>query len=471
MRGMTLQKIAQACGGKLIPAGCLNEETEASCVVIDSRKIEENGIFVATKGERADGHSFIGQVFEKGALGVICERIPKENEKAGNFILVKDSLQALKDLARYYKSLFSTPTIGIIGSMGKTSTKEMVAAVLSERYRVLKTEGNFNNEIGVPLTVLRLRDEHEIAVIEMGISTFGEMSRLAEIVRPDSVVFTNIGPCHLEVLQDLDGVYRAKTEVFSYLSGKGRVCLNGDDEKLRATGEVMGKPPLFYGLSPQNDISAKDVVNRELEGTDAVISLEGSEFSVHIPLPGRHTIYNALAAAAAGLCYGLSGEEIQQGIEHVQGLPGRMNPIRTGKYLVVDDCYNANPRSMESALSLLGGTKSGNRTIAILGDMYELGEDSDLLHRELGRYAAGLAVDQLVIAGELSKSMYEAAAEACKEKADGPAISYYADTDALLESLKAENPFQEGDVILVKASHGMHFEKVVALLTEIMIQD
>ena len=331
MRGMTLENIAKACEGELFYAKDADPKElsgkEAVSVVIDSRIAEQGGIFVATKGERVNGHSFIGDVLAKGALGVICEQKPED--QAGNYIVVEDSFVAIKKLAKYYRSQFDIPIVGITGSMGKTSTKEMVAAVLSQKYRVLKTEGNYNNEVGVPLTIFRLRDEHEIAVVEMGISEFGEMSRLSDIVCPDSVVITNIGPCHLEYLNDLDGVFKAKTEVFEYLSGKGAVCLNGDDARLIQVSQVKGKKPVFYGRNALNDIYAYNIEDGGLQGTDASIHTKEGRFKVHIPLPGKHMVDNALAATAVGLFYGLTPEEIRGGIETVKGVSGRLNPIST----------------------------------------------------------------------------------------------------------------------------------------------
>ena len=481
MRGMTLKAIAEAvCGTLYIKKDITSEELEreASSVVIDSRQAEKNGIFVAVKGAKADGHSFIPQVLETGVLGVICQDRPQDEN--GSYIVVKDSLEAIKKLAKYYRSLFDIPVIGIIGSMGKTGTKEMTASVLAEKYRVLKTEGNFNNGAGVPLTLFRLRNEHEIAVIEMGISEFGEMSMLADIVRPDSVVMTNIGPCHLEQLGDLDGVFRAKTEVFDYLSTKGRVFLNGDDIRLRQVKEAGGKPPVFFAVSQREgiDVYADEIVNKQLQGLDALFHIKGpaevydrtenrgverkapdAEFEVHIPLPGEHSVNNALAGCAVGSFYGLSPEEIREGIGKAQGMKGRMNPVRTDKCLIIDDCYNANPNSMKNALTLLARTKAQGqkvRCVAILGDMFELGEQSEQLHREVGRFAVDNGTDLLLIAGENSRAMYE-------EAGDANAL-YYENTDSLIEALKNGDLIRKDDVVLVKASHSMGFERVVEVI-------
>ena len=245
MQGLNINTVAQACNGKIYTVDSNISNKEFTGVEIDSRNIMEGNLFIATQGERVDGHSFIPSVFEKGALAVICEKLPEKMD--GTCILVEDSFQALKDIAKYYRSILDIKVVGVTGSVGKTSTKEVLASVLSERYCVLKTAGNFNNEVGLPLTVLRIRKEHEIAVLEMGISHFGEMERLAEIAHPDVCVITNIGPCHLEFLGDLDGVLKAKTEMFQYLNPNGFACLNGDDAKLMTIQFVNDKKPVFFG--------------------------------------------------------------------------------------------------------------------------------------------------------------------------------------------------------------------------------
>lgn len=246
MKNMTLVSVAESCGGTLHNAGTDWDKTAAG-VVIDSRKVEKDFIFIATKGERVDGHSFIPQVAEKGAMAVVCE---KEPEGVGiPYILVKDSFQALKDIAEYYRKQLSIKVVGITGSVGKTSTKEFVAEVLSQKYKVLKTEGNFNNEVGLPLMVLQIRDEHEVAVLEMGISHFGEMHRLSKIARPDICVMTNIGQCHLEFLGTREGILKAKSEIFDFASKDAAVFVNGDDDMLQTVREVNGKPLVYFGFS------------------------------------------------------------------------------------------------------------------------------------------------------------------------------------------------------------------------------
>ncbi|MCR5302639.1 MAG: UDP-N-acetylmuramoyl-tripeptide--D-alanyl-D-alanine ligase [Lachnospiraceae bacterium] len=461
MRNMTLEAIADAVDGKLENVGRFDLTKEATSVVIDSRQIEEGGIFVATVGERVDGHSFIDQVFKKGALGVICEKLPAKPK--GPCIVVDDSFAAIRKLARYYRNQISLKVVGIVGSVGKTSTKELVASVLAAHYEVLKTEGNFNNEVGVPLTVFKIRDGHEVAVIEMGISKFGEMERLGEIVRPDVVVFTNIGPCHLEYLGDLDGVFKAKTEVIEKMSPSGTLVLNGQDEKLGLIDKELsgGRNIIRYGKeSKRDDVYASNIENLGLDGSRFIANFpDGSHYEMTVPLPGYHMVDNAVAAAAVGFLLGLNLEEIRRGMLSVEALSGRGHIIRTDKYTIVDDCYNANPRSMNAALDTLGYALT--RKVAILGDMYELGDETEKLHADVGDYAASSGVDSLIFVGPLAKHMYKGAMQH-----EGVEIRYYPNRELLLAALSdtTKEILKPGDAILVKASHGMGFSEVVEFL-------
>ena len=312
MKNMTLKNIAQAVGGTLhtemMPVGISADHTEAQCVVHDSRQAVRGGIFIATRGEQVDGHSFIGDVFAAGAIGVICEEAPAQPE--GAYIVVENSFQALKDLAEYYRSQLDIKVVGITGSVGKTSTKEFVASVLSQKYRVLKTEKNYNNEVGLPLTVLQIREDCEVAVLEMGISDFGEMHRLSKIAKPDVCLITNIGQCHLENLGTRDGILKAKTEIFDFMQEGGQICLNGDDDKLVTIREVQGSVPVFFGGGSNNAVYADNYENRGLIGSRARIHMkdfaghDACSFEAEIPLPGEHMLYNALAATAAGMLLG-----------------------------------------------------------------------------------------------------------------------------------------------------------------------
>lgn len=454
MRNMSLQNIAKAVGGRLC-----NAQEKADCevcgVVLDSRKVEKDFLFIATKGERVDGHDFIDSVFEKGALAVICEKEP-QNPK-GAYILVQDSFQALKDVATFYREQLQIKVVGITGSVGKTSTKEFIANVLATRFQVLKTEGNFNNEVGLPLTVLRIRDHVEVAVLEMGISDFGEMHRLSSIAKPDICVITNIGQCHLENLKTRDGILKAKSEIFDFMQTDGAICLNGDDDKLATLVEVKGKKPHFFGRSADKEIYETDYQNKGLSGSDITIHREGRSFTVHIPLPGEHMVYNALAATAVGTVMGLTDQEIKSGIEAVQPVGGRSHIMQEDNVTIIDDCYNANPVSMKAAIDLLA--MANTRKVAILGDMFELGVNEKQMHEEVGAYAAYKKIDSIICVGNLSRHMYEGVNEADHEAS---CFYYFETKEALIEHLG--ELIQKGDTILVKASHGMHFEELITML-------
>lgn len=456
MKNMTLEGMAQACRGIYRGPEALKNR-EVTAITTDSRTVDPGCLFVPIVGARADGHDFIPQVMEKGALCTLSER--DLGDQNFPYIQVQSSLQAVKDLAEYYLEQLQIPVVGITGSVGKTSTKEMIAAVLAQKYRVLKTQGNFNNELGLPLTVFRLRDEDQLAVLEMGISDFGEMSRLAKVARPNTCVITNIGWCHLENLKDRDGIFKAKTEMFDFLKPGGRVVLNGDDDKLCQVEQVQGKKPLFFGLEGTNDLWADEIQSLGLKGTRCQIHTSEGSFYVKIPMPGRHMVYNALAGTAVGLLYGLNLQEIQAGIESLQPVSGRFRILETGKYTVVDDCYNANPVSMKASLDVL---KDGmGRRVAILGDMGELGENEAQLHAQVGAHGATVGIDAMICVGPLCRHMAEAAREA---NPDLPVLSLDS-REELLNQLP--QLVQEGDTILVKASHFMGFERVVEALEKL----
>lgn len=471
MKNMTLTNMAKVCGGTLYEPKKQREETglrEAVCVVIDSRKIEQGGVFIATKGEKVDGHTFIPEVAAKGALGVVCEK--KIENCPVPYILVEDSFSALKAIAEFYRKQLCVKVVGITGSVGKTSTKEFIASVLAVKYKVQKTQGNFNNEVGLPLTVLSIREEHQIAVLEMGISDFGEMHRLSKIARPDICVITNIGQCHLENLGTREGILKAKSEIFDFMDPEGYVYVNGDDDLLSRIEKRGIHAPIHFGQNPANEIYASDVKSKGLSGSQAVIHAGLSVFAVDIPLPGSHMVLNALAGAGIGLQLGLTAGEIRQGIANVETVSGRSHVISLPDLTLIDDCYNANPASMKAAIDLLSASDGdgigsiGGRKAAILGDMFELGEREETFHGEVGAYAVKKGIDVLVCVGTLSKNMYE---QACKTKETVPGGSktdlfYFESRDEMSESLSGI--LKKGDTVLVKASHGMGFEKVVSRL-------
>lgn len=463
MKDMTLDAIAKACHGQLYGANTM-QFLNAQGVVIDSRMVQDDYIFVAIKGDRTDGHQHIEQAFANGALAAITEQ-PLTATKP--YILVASTRQALKDLAAYYLSRLDLKVVGISGSVGKTSTKEFIASVLSQKYLVHKTEGNFNNEIGLPLTIFKLLEEHQVAVLEMGISDFGEMHRLAAVARPDIAVLTNIGLSHLKTLGSREGILKAKTEMFAHLKEDARVVLNGDDDLLCTITQVQGNPPIFYGIGtarPESalysskQLYASDIENLGLKGIRLAIHIGDDTICTRIPIPGEHNVYNALAAAAVGKQLGLTNEEIKAGIENARTIDGRTNLIETGNMTVIDDCYNANPLSMKASIDVLA-TALG-RTVAVLGDMGDLGENERSLHYDVGKHLAKKGIDILFCAGTLSHEL----ARAVREHNPACAVYEYDTRDDMLKDLLPA--LQEGDSVLVKASHFMQYADVVeALIT------
>jgi len=451
MKTMTLVKVAQVVDGQLIlPEGSENlKDKEISGAVNDNRKIEKDNLFVPMVGARVDGHDFIPDVFEKGALATLSER--ELDNPAGPYIIVKDTKVALKQIATEYRMTLNIPVVGVIGSVGKTSTKEMITSVLETKFRVLKTEGNFNNEIGLPLTICRIRDDHQVAVVEMGISDFGEMHRLSDIAKPDIVVMTNIGQCHLEFLKDRDGVLKAKTEVFEHMPKGGVVILNGDDDKL-AVADTLGLKKVYYGLNNQQ-FNATNVVANGISGTKATVSIDGDSFDVTIPLPGTHNVMNGLAAAAVGKQLGLTSEEIKNGLESAGTIAGRNNIITVRDITVIDDCYNANPVSMKASIEVLG--KAPGRTIAVLGDMGELGKNERQLHFEMGQALEENHIGYVFTVGDLSQEINNA----LNQKNSSCMAHHYDTVEKMLEDLLPI--IRGGDTILVKASHFMNFSTVV----------
>lgn len=463
---------------------------EVSSIVTDSRKAAEGSLFCAIVGARVDGHSFIPKVFDQGALCVLSERELTEADLFSEaascsgrsawraFIVVPSSTEeALGKIAARYLDAMKVPVVGITGSVGKTSTKEAIASVLGTHFRTLKTEGNFNNALGLPLTVFRLTEEDQIAVLEMGISHFGDMKPLGQIARPDTAVITNIGNCHLEYLGDRDGVLKEKSSLLGYLKEGGHAVLNGNDDKLRSLSALPSHlwfgirsdelPPEGIGagtfveypgdLDPDRCVWAQDIVPGGIEGTEAVLRTPQGSVKVTIPVPGLVNVQNAAAAAAVGLIHGLSLQEIADGIGRIETIGGRFRVVNSPSgAAIIDDCYNANPMSMKSSLSILRGSRG--RRIAILGDMGELGSDEVKLHREVGAYAAD-CVDQLIVIGKLAEEILDEA----REKRPDLAGAWYPSTDAYLASDDAG--FHEGDTVLVKASHFMQFGKIVEALS------
>lgn len=446
MKSFTLEEIALACGGMF--AGSENDKkTEITSVERDSRAVKQGSLFLAIKGERVDGHDYIKQCFQSGAACVICEKPPLDCDKP--YILVDSTLEAVKKIAKAYREKFNIPIIGVSGSVGKTSTKEMLYAVLSQKFKTHKTQGNLNNELGVPLTLLAMEEDAEAAIIEMGISDFGEMTRLSEMVQPTVCVLTVIGNCHLENLIDRDGVLRAKTEMFKNAAENAEYILNADDDKLCTLKEVNGKKPIFYSIAGKSDYYAEDIQNNAEGGVSCTLCFDNTRISATIPAIGSYMVSNALAAVAVGRLLGLSDEQLKNGVESYKTVGSRANVINTGKIRIIDDCYNANPTSVKASIDTLANFSG--RKVAILGDMKELGENELKLHLETGKYAKEKGIDLVIASGELSQELAKGA--------DG---EWFATSKQLTDAILAL--VNEGDTVLVKASHSMHFEEIVDFL-------
>ena len=452
MKNLTLRNITRACQGTYHGDESLLDR-EVAGVTIDSRKVEKDFLFVAINGERFNAHQFIPDTIEKGALCVVSHEDLGDTDYP--YILVEATGQALLDIAKLYRDSFDVKVVGITGSVGKTSTKEMIASVLAQKYNVHKTQGNFNNECGLPLTIFEMNEEHQVSVLEMGINHFGEMRKLSTVASPDICVITNIGVAHLEFLKTREGIMQEKTQMFQDMKSGGSVILNGDDPLLSTIGPVKGSDPIFYGLDQnKNVVYATDVEPLGLKGTSCTIHLPEGSFSCVVPIPGIHMVSNALAGSAVGSKLGLTTEEIKRGIESLPSIPGRNHIIQTDRLILLDDCYNANPVSMKAALDVLN--MGIGRKVAVLGDMGELGPDYAALHRSVGEYAAEIGIDLVCAIGPMSKEIAEGAAS------DGTkALWFQTKADFLAQT---KDILKDGDNVLIKASHGMEFPEIVEAL-------
>ena len=450
MKPLNLKKIAEVTGG-IYHGEESQKEQQIASVVKDHREATVNSLFVCFIGERVNGHDFVEHAFENGA---ICCLVQKKIDSSHPYILVTSVIDALRLLAEYYRSLFTIPVIGITGSVGKTTTKEMTAAVLAQKYNILKTPGNSNNEIGVPLTLLSLTEEHEAAVIEMGISEFGEMSRLAQMVRPDICIMTMIGYSHMENLKDLAGVLKAKSEVLSFMSSEGVLILNGDDEQLTKIHVNMKK--ITFGLSKSNMFYPEDIKQEGTEGLFFSISglVQSSQF--FLPAFGVQLIPAALAAAAVGQLFHIEADQIAAGLRNYIPSGSRARICKTSCITILDDCYNASPNSVLAALRSLS-TISGRKT-AILGDMLELGDLETEMHRQVGNLASHIGLDCLICCGNKAEMIYRNAVA----NPNGMETWYFPSKNELFSELP--NLLNRNDTVLVKAAHSMHFEEIVDVL-------
>jgi UDP-N-acetylmuramoyl-tripeptide--D-alanyl-D-alanine ligase len=446
----TVREICAAVGGTLLQG---EGSALITGVTTDSRAVSAGQLFIPLTGERFDGHAYIGSALSSGAAGCLTARTPETLLPGKLYVQVADTRLALKALAAWYRSRFTLPVVQITGSAGKTTTKEMVAAVLSRRYDTLKTQANFNNDIGTPLTLLGLAPQHQAAVIETGMNHFGEICYLGEMVRPDIAVITNVGDAHIENLGNTrQGILRAKCEIFQHLSPDGIAVLNGDDPLLNTV--ALPQTILRCGRGENCNVRVTDVDDRGIEGIACTVTTDKASYRLATASPGSFMIYPMAMAAAIGEVLGLTGEEIAAGVAAYVPTGSRMHLIRLPEgRLLIDDCYNANPQAMEEALKLLAVTPARRRA-AVLGDMGELGELTVSAHRAIGVLTGELHLDSVIAIGEKARDIASAA----------PNARWYASVDDAMPVIRAA--FTEGTAVLVKASHAMHFENIVKELEQ-----
>lgn len=454
MKELTLKQAAELCYGKLEPGA---EDITITGVQLDSRHVKPGDLFVAIKGEKADGHDFVSMAAKNGARAALVSR-PVEAEIPT--ILVSDTIRAYGDLAAAYRERAGVTVIGITGSVGKTTTKEMTACMLSRSYHTARTEGNHNNNLGLPMTILDMPDDTEVAVLEMGMNHFGEMAYLTSIARPDIAIITNIGTMHIEHLGTREGILQAKLEIMRGMPEDGAGVFNGDEPLLWNIRAIGKHKKYYYGIENHAcDVTATDIVELD-DGVRFVVHGFGQQFELFVPMLGRHAVYNALAATTVGLLLGVKPEKIQARFSSFHNTGMRQKIYVKNGVTIIEDCYNAGPESTEAALDVLAGIKTDGRRIAVLGDMLELGNRSAAEHYRIGRLAVGKA-DLLLTYGEHSVRTLTGAITGGMNPKNTDHFDTHEDMAHMLKMRVSE-----GDVVLFKGSRGMRMEKVLQLFLD-----
>lgn len=458
MEYLTIKELILASEGQLV-SKC-NEETIVSNIVIDSRKAGKDSAFVAIVGENLDGHNFINLAINQGCKTIIKNKnnnVDIENKEV-NVIEVSDTEIALGDIAKFYKNKFKIPFIAVTGSVGKTTTRDMVYSTISAKYNSLKNVGNLNNQFGVPLTLFNLNKEHECAVIEMGMSGFNEIEYLANIVNPQIGIISNIGYSHVEHLGSRDGIFKAKMEIATNFDENSLLIVNGDDDCLKTLKtKVLVYKLRTFGFDKDNDIYCESYEMDE-ESINFVAVINGKKEELFIPTVGKHNIYNAMAAILVGLNLNMTIEEIKDGLKNFQCTKNRLDIIKKDKLTIIDSVYNASIDSMSAALNILG--RYENRRVAILGDMFEMGEFAEFGHRQVGKAALG-NIDIMIAIGKDSEFIVK---ELKENNMNENNLYHFETKEEAIESL--DKIIKDDDVILVKASRGMNLEKVVEYLNK-----
>lgn len=458
MQVLTIKDILRATNGDIVAKSGDTISLEINGITTDSRNVEEGVLFVPLAGDKYDGHDFIHSALKHGASASLTHRTDVDAPEGKTLIRVKDTKKALGDIARYYKRKCAVASVAITGSVGKTTTKDMVYAVLAEHYRTLKTPNNFNNDIGVPLTLFGLEKEHEMAVIEMGMNHFGEISYLASIAEPDVAVITNIGMSHIENLGSQEGILKAKLEITEGFGKDNTLFVNGDDKLLRKVTSDTFRIVKF-GMDKDNDVYATDIVNKGLSGISFIAVTPEGEFRAEVSQPGIHNVYNALAAICVGLHFGLTASECVAGLKNCVYTASRLEIINHSGIEIINDCYNSSPDSVRAALDVQKQSVK-ERRVAILGDILEMGDFAKNAHYDLGCYAAGCGLDMLITAGENAKNIAQGAIDKGMKN-----VKSFNSADEVTEEI--QRLVHDGDSVLVKASHGMNFYKITEAIKEI----
>ncbi len=442
---------AAECAGGTIVYG--SPEAVFTGVSTDTRTIRGGDLFVALAGERFDGHAFVAEAFSRGAAGAVV--MQDGFRGPGTVIAVDDTLAALGDIAAFIRNHYHPVVVGITGSAGKTTTKELCASILSLEGRCLKTEKNYNNLIGVPLSVLGLSDEHRFAVIEMGTNRFGEIDRLASIVRPRASILTNINPVHLSGFRSISGVIREKQAIFSHTAHDGIAVIDPHQEHMNKVVIPSGLARFTYSCRGKADVTLKEVLHQSLDGTEIVMDAAGREIRTKVPLPGMHNVVNALAATSCALALDIDPEKISRGIAGAR-FPGMRSEVIVYRGVsIINDSYNANPASMKAALEVLVESPNTYR-VAVLGDMLELGGEAEHWHAELGKWVARAGIDRLVVTGEMSRVIAD---EALRQGMDPRSVHLARNLEEILAHLR--DVLDRDAAVLVKASRGLHLDEVV----------
>lgn len=458
MEPIKLSELLQAVDGTLL-GSVRDENIEISRVDTDSRNVHAGALFIPLVGERFDGHAYINSALEAGAAGCLTARERDSYREDRFYIKVASTQKALRDLAAWYKARFQIPFVAVTGSVGKTTAKDMIAAVLGTRFKVLKTEGNFNNNIGLPLTLLRLDHSYDMCVLEMGMDKFGEIDYLGEIVKPDVAVITNIGDAHIERLGSREGIFQAKCEILPHIRPDGLLVLNGDDAMLATLRGNTPVQAVFCGHQEGVEYQGNQTGGDGVSHIHCHMVTPNMERDVKIPALGEHMIYPSLIAAAIGEHFGLTADEIEQGILSFVPTRMRMNILKRGDHVtILDDTYNANPQSMRAAISVLADAPTSHK-VAVLGDMFELGAFAPALHSSVGACLGKAGIDTLVAVGALSEHIAQGARDS-----GVPRVIHCADKEAAKKALL--ELIQPDSTYLVKASRGMALEELSAFLKE-----